>query len=77
LIAPVSPIFAACAVPRAALSRASGFVLWPIAQGDNLPARRRFQSIADMGRFSSPNDLTRLTKPALVAVFPTTTSALA
>jgi hypothetical protein len=31
--------------------------LWPIATGGILPARRRFQSIADMDRFSSRNDL--------------------
>jgi hypothetical protein len=42
--------------PRSGLSR-SDFVRWPIAPGDILAVRRRFQSIADMGRFSSRNDL--------------------
>jgi len=34
---------------------------WPIATGDILTARRRFRGIADMGRFSSRNDLQRMT----------------
>jgi hypothetical protein len=31
--------------------------LWPIATDDALTANRRFRGIADMGRFSSRNDL--------------------
>src|SRR5215475_12233194 len=40
---------------------------WPIATGDILTARRRFRGIADMDRFSSRNDLKRMTLPGLAA----------
>src|SRR5262249_23567193 len=39
----------------------SDFVLWPIATDDALTANRRFRGIADMDRFSSRNDLLRMT----------------
>jgi len=35
---------------------------WPFATGDGLTARRRFRGIADMKRFSVPNDLSRMTQ---------------
>jgi hypothetical protein len=45
-----------------ALRSVRDFRLWPIATDDTLPARRRFQIIADMDPFSSPNDPQRLTR---------------
>src|SRR5215470_17929882 len=43
-------------------ARKRGFVsYWPIATDDALTASRRFRGIADMDRFSSRNDLWRMT----------------
>ena len=36
--------------------------LWPIATDDALTANRRFRGIADMKRFSAPDDLSRMTQ---------------
>src|SRR5215469_18735935 len=57
-----SSALAQLSTSRAARSRGSGFVLWPFATGDALTARRRFRGIADMKRFSTPNDLSRMAR---------------
>jgi len=47
-------------VPISSRGRAAAmpdFRLWPIATDDALTAKRRFRGIADMDRFSAPNDL--------------------
>src|SRR5499425_2640164 len=50
---------------------------WPIATADNLTARRRFRGIADMDRFSSRNDLQRMTRTGHARPYRITSSAVA